>query len=124
MVCIFLLAMYHKHFPIKILKPHFNKIAYIRVLRQWHPAPVLLVGKSHGRRSLVGCSPWGRTESDTTEGLHFSLFMHCRRKWQPTPVFLPGEFQGRGSLVTAIYGVAQSQTRLKQLSSSSSRAPL
>ena len=63
--------MYHKHFPIKILKPHFNKIAYIRVLRQWHPAPVLLVGKSHGRRSLVGCSPWGREESDTTERLHF-----------------------------------------------------
>jgi len=35
--------------------------------RQWHPTPVLLPGKSHGRRSLVGCSPWGRTESDTTE---------------------------------------------------------
>ena len=27
--------------------------------RQWHPTPVLLPGKSHGRRSLVGCSPWG-----------------------------------------------------------------
>ena len=35
--------------------------------RQWQPTPVLLPGKSHGRRSLVGCSPWGRTESDTTE---------------------------------------------------------
>ena len=35
--------------------------------RQWHPTPILLPGKSHGRRSLVGCSPWGRTESDTTE---------------------------------------------------------
>ena len=35
--------------------------------RQWHPTPVLLPGKSHGWRSLVGCSPWGRTESDTTE---------------------------------------------------------
>ena len=32
--------------------------------RQWHPAPVLLPGKSHGRRSLVGCCLWGRTESD------------------------------------------------------------
>ena len=40
-------------------------------------------------------------------------FMHWRRKWQPTPVFLPGESQGWGSLVAAIYGVAQSQTRLK-----------
>ena len=46
--------------------------------------------------------------------------MHWRRKWQPTPVFLPGESQGCGSLVASIYGVAQSQTRLKQLSSSSS----
>ena len=35
--------------------------------RQWYPTPVLLPGKSHGRRSLVGCGPWGRTESDTTE---------------------------------------------------------
>ena len=35
--------------------------------RQWQPTPVLLPGKSHGRRSLVGCSPWGCTESDTTE---------------------------------------------------------
>ena len=37
--------------------------------RQWHPTPVLLPGKSHGLRSLVGCSPWGREESDTTERL-------------------------------------------------------
>ena len=39
--------------------------------RQWHPTPVLLPGKSHGRRSLVGCSPWDHEESDTTEQLHF-----------------------------------------------------
>ena len=39
--------------------------------RQWHPTPVLLPGKSHGWRSLVGYSPWGRYESDTTERLHF-----------------------------------------------------
>ena len=38
--------------------------------RQWHPTPVLLPGKSHGQRSLVGSSPWGRTESDTTKWLH------------------------------------------------------
>ena len=35
--------------------------------RKWQPAPVFLPGESHGQRSLVGCSPWGRTESDTTE---------------------------------------------------------
>ena len=64
--------------------------------RQWHPTLVLLPGKSHGWRSLVGCSPWGREESDMTERL-LSLFsfLHWRRKWQPTPVFLPGESQGR-----------------------------
>ena len=39
--------------------------------RRWHPTPILLLGKSHGQRSLVSCSPWGRTESDTTERLHF-----------------------------------------------------
>ena len=39
--------------------------------RQWHPTPVLLPGKYHGRRSLVGCSPRGHEESDTTERLHF-----------------------------------------------------
>ena len=39
--------------------------------RRWHPTPVLLPGKSHGRRSLVGCSPWGHWGSDTTERFHF-----------------------------------------------------
>ena len=45
--------------------------------RQWHPTPVLLPGKSHGWRSLVGCSPWGREESDTTERLHFDFSLSC-----------------------------------------------
>ena len=35
--------------------------------RQWHPTPVLLPGESHGRRSLVGCYLWGRTELDVTD---------------------------------------------------------
>ena len=39
--------------------------------RHWQPTPVLLPGKSHGWRSLVGCSPWSREESDPTERLHF-----------------------------------------------------
>ena len=52
-------------------------------------------------------------------------FMHWRRKWQPIPVFLPGESQGRGGAwLAAIYGVAQSRTRLKRLSSSSSTSSL
>ena len=76
--------------------------------------PVLLPGKSHGQRSLVGYSPWGHKESDTTERLHFlsgslagkesackagdpGSINSCvgkipwRRAWQPTPVLLPGE---------------------------------
>ena len=47
--------------------------------RQWHPTPVLLPGKSHGWRSLVGCSPWGREELDTTEQLHFDFSHSCIR---------------------------------------------
>ena len=39
--------------------------------RKWQPTPVLLPGESHGRRTLVGYSPWGRKELDTTERLHF-----------------------------------------------------
>ena len=45
--------------------------------RQWHPTPVLLPGKSHGQRSLVGCSPWGCQESDTTKRLHFHFSLSC-----------------------------------------------
>src|SRR5574337_1293758 len=45
--------------------------------RQWHPTLVLLPGKSHGRRSLVGCSPWGREGLDTTELLHFPFSLSC-----------------------------------------------
>ena len=50
--------------------------------RQWHPTPVLLPGKSHGRRSLVDPSPWGRKESDTTERLYF----HFRTLMVPVAV--------------------------------------
>ena len=51
--------------------------------------------------------------------LSLFTFMHWRRKWQPTPVFLPGESQNGGAWWATVYGVAQSRTRLKQLSSSS-----
>ena len=90
--------------------------------RQWQPTPVLLPGKSHGWRGLVGCSPWGSlgVGFDWATSLSLFTFMHWRRKWQPTPVFLPGESQGQGAWWAAVYGVAQSQIRLKRLSSSSS----
>ena len=44
--------------------------------RNWHPTPVLLPGEPHGGRSLVGYSPWGHKESDTTERLHFTSHTH------------------------------------------------
>ena len=72
---------------------------------------VLLPRKSHGRRSLVGCSPWGLEESDMTERLSLFTFMLWRRKWQPTPVFLPRESQGQGSLVGCrLWGHTESDT--------------
>ena len=61
-----------------------------------------------------------RVGHDWATSLSHFTFMHWRRKWQPTPVFLPGESQGQRSLVAAVYGVTQSWTRLKWLSSSSS----
>ena len=48
--------------------------------RQWQPTPVLLPGKPHGRRSLMGCSPWNRKESDTTERLPFPFRMGRKRR--------------------------------------------
>ena len=51
-----------------ILSPYlFNLYAEYIWRRQWQLTPVLLPGKYHGQRSLVGCRLWGRTESDTTE---------------------------------------------------------
>ena len=41
--------------------------------RKWQPTPVFLPGKSHGWRSLLGYSPWGRKELDMIEGLHFAI---------------------------------------------------
>ena len=64
-----------------------------------------------------------RVRHNGATSLSLFTFMHWRRKWQLTPVFLPGESQGRGSLVGCLYGVAQSRTRLKQLSSSSRSIP-
>ena len=89
--------------------------------RQWHPTPVLLPGKSQGRRSLVGCSPWGREESDTTERLHFHFSLSCIGEGNGNPLrcsCLENPKDG-GAWWAAAYGVAQSWTRLKRLSSSS-----
>ena len=89
--------------------------------RQWQPTPILLPGKSHGQKSLVGCSPWGCEESDTTERLHFHFSLSCIREGNGNPLqcsCLENPRDG-GAWWAAVYGVAQSQTRLKWLSSSS-----
>ena len=90
--------------------------------RRQHPTPVLLLGKSHGWRSLVGCSPWGREESDTTERLHFHFSPSCLGEGNGNPLqcsCLKNPRDG-GAWWAAIYGVAQSWTRLNRLSSNSS----
>ena len=94
--------------------------------RRWHPTPVLLPGKSHGRRSLVGCSPWGRKESDTTERLHFHFSLSYIGEGNGNTLqfsCLENPRDG-GAWGAAISGVAQSWTRLKRLSSSSSSSSL
>ena len=91
-------------------------------LRFWQPTPVLLPGKSHGRGSLVGCSPWGCYKSDTTERLHFHFSLSCIGEGDGNPLqcsCLESPRDG-GAWWAAVYGVAQSRTRLKWLSSSSS----
>ena len=112
---------------------HWNFSPFINILlltnfidiyqrRQRHPTPVLLPGKSHGRRSLVGCSPWGPKESDTTERLHFHFSLSCIGEGNGNPLqcsCLENPRDG-GAWWAAVYRVAQSWTRLKRLSSSSS----
>ena len=91
--------------------------------RQWHPTPVVLPGKSYGRRSLVGCSPWGRKESDMTERLHFHFSLSCigEENGNPLKCSCLENPRDRGAWWAAISGVTQSWTRLKRLISSSSR---
>ena len=84
--------------------------------RHWHPTPVLLPGKSHGWRSLVGCSPWGRKES-----CHFPSSLSCIGEGNGNPLqcsCLENPRDG-GAWWAAVCGVTQSRTRLKRLSSSS-----
>ena len=90
--------------------------------RQWHPTPVLLPGKSHGWRSLVGYRPWGHEESDTVEWLHFHFALSCIGEGNGNPLQCSclENPRDRGAWWAAVYGVSQSQTRLKWLSSSSS----
>ena len=84
------------------------------------PTPVLLPRKSHGWRSLVGCSPWGGYESDPTERLHFHFSLSCTGEGNGSPLQCSCLENPRdeGAWLAAIYAVTQSWTRLKRLSSS------
>ena len=97
---------------------HFLHVIYVYRRRQWHPTPVLLPGKSHGPRSLVGCSPWGLEELDTTERLHFHFSLSCIGEGNGDPLQsgLENPRDG-GAWWAAVYGAAQSRTRLERLSS-------
>ena len=90
--------------------------------RRWHPTPVPLAGKSHGRRSLVGCSPWSLEESDMAERFHFHFSLSCIGEGNGNPLQCSclENPSNRGAWWAAIYGITQSRTRLKRLSSSSS----
>ena len=137
---------------ITVLTPTFMFIIHFKLIFTWHvlivkivliflifiglwttisekamaPTPVLLPGKSHGRRSLVGCSPWGRYESGTTERLHFHFSLSCIGEGNGNPVqrsCLENPRDG-GAWWAAIYGVTQSRTRLKWLNSNSSSSSM
>ena len=87
--------------------------------RKWQPTPVFLPGESRGWRSLVGCSPCGCWESDTTERLyfHFSLSRIGEGNDNPLQYSCLEDPRGRGAWWAAVYGVA---VRLKRLSNSAS----
>ena len=95
----------------------------IPVLLTYSRSLVLFPGKSHGWRSLVGCSPWGCEELDTTDQLHFHFSLSCIGEGSGNPLQCSCLENPRdeGAWWAAVYGVTQSRTRLKRLSSSSSR---
>ena len=88
--------------------------------RKWQPTPVFLPGESHEQRSLVGCSPWGREELETTERLHFHFSLSCIGEGNGNPLQCSCLDNPRysGTWWAAVYGVSQSRPRMKGLSSS------
>ena len=138
--------MYFSWIPIWFFSPHnsihttkglclivlylLNVVSqYGRVIwqrRHWQPILVLLPGNCYGWRSLVGCSPWGHEESDMTEKLHFHFSLSCIGEGNGNPLQCSCLENSRDGVAwwAAIYGVAQSWTRLMWLSSISSSMPV
>ena len=105
------------------LQKHYNKTGSgLLWRRKWQPTLVFLPGESHGQGSLVGCRLWGRTESDTTERLHFhfSLSRIGEGNDKPLQCSCLENPTDRGAWWATVYGVAQSRIQLKRFSSNSS----
>ena len=100
---VFLFIPLLMHYSEKAMVPHSSTLAW---KIPWTEEP--------GRLQSMGLLRFGH---DWATSLSLFTFTHWRRKWQPTPVFLPGESQDRGTWWASVYGVAQSRTRLKWLSS-------
>ena len=101
-------------FPLFFFFPQLLVFAGWR--RQWHPTPVLLPGKSHGRKSLVGCRPWGREESDTTERLHIHFSLSCigEGNGKPLQCSCLENPRDRGAWWAAVCGVAATEATQQQ----------
>ena len=109
-----------KIYSLQRERPGFNPwVGKIPWRRKCQSTPVLLPGKSHGQRSLVGYSPWGRKESDTTERLYLTPY-YGEGNGNPLQCSCLENPRDGGARWAAICGVAQSRTWLKRLSSSSS----
>ena len=114
MVSLQYILSYHTEHWVEFpgLKGRFSLVIYFMYRRRWHPTPVLLPGKSRGWRSLVGCSPWGRKEPDTTERLHFHFSLSCTGEGNGNPLRCSclENPRDRGAWWAAVCGVAQSRT--------------
>ena len=97
---------------LPVTQMEFPQPPFLCQRRQWQPTPVLLPGNSHGRRSLVGCSPWGCQQLDTTEQLHFHFSLSCIGEGNGNPLqcsCLENPRDG-GAWWAAVSGVVQSRT--------------
>ena len=101
----------------------FRKALHLHVFRdlwQWHPTPILLPGKSHGWRSLVAAVHGVMKSRTRLSDFTFTFHFHASEKEMAAhSSILAWRIPGTGAWWAAIYGVTQSRTRLKRLSSSS-----
>ena len=113
-------SYYTNSLYLPLTHPHIAPHSPTHRRRQQQPTPALLPGKSHGQRSLVGYSPWGSKELDTTEWLHFHFSLSCTGDGNGNPLqysCLENPRDG-GAWWAAVYGITQTQTQLTRLSSS------